>query len=166
MNSGTWHSDHFKAYYGLCLIEGCGVEKDVSRGKAIILDSTKSGSGISWHALVRIYHHGLGVKRNVARARDYYKRAIICTGGMRGVVAANVALGEMLETGDGVTLNTRRACEYYLFAAKRLNQTAQWKVANAFETGNGRTKHLGQAIYYFNLCAKSGHRGAQSKSLE
>ena len=63
VNSGTWHSDFHYAYLGLRLIQGNGVEEDVARGKAIIIDSTKSGSAYCWNAVGECYRHGLGFRK-------------------------------------------------------------------------------------------------------
>ena len=164
VNSGTWYRDRFKAYMGLRLIRGNGVEKDVSRGKAIIIDSTISGSAHSWYALGECFRHGLGFRKNIKKAKELYKKAIDSDNGTSGVVASCIALGEIFEYGDGVTASIIIATKYYMSAADRLSSVGQWKVATALENGIGIQKNIHRAVHYFRLCANSGYARAQRKS--
>ena len=164
MNSGEWYSDFYKAYFGLRLIQGNGVDKDVSRGKAIIIDSTKSGSAISWNALGECFRHGLGFRRDIGKAKEFYRKAIDSRNGVQGVVASYIAMGEIFEHGDGVTASIIKANKYYLGAADRLSPIGQWKVATAFENGIGIKKNIYRAVHYFRLCANSGNVRAERKS--
>ena len=165
VNSGTWFGDFFKAYFGLRLIQGRGVEKDIPRGKAIILDSTKSGSAISWNALGDCFRHGIGFRRDIRKAKEFYKKAIETKNGVQGVVASYVAMGEIFEYGDGVTPSIIQANKYYMAAADRLSPIGQWKIAIALENGIGVKKSIQRAVYYFGLCANSGNMNAQRKSV-
>ena len=164
VNSGTWYSDRFKAYLGLRLIQGNGVERDAARGKAIIIDSTKSGSAHSWYALGECFRHGLGFRKNIKKAKKFYKKAIDSDNGTPGVIASCIALGEMFEYGDGVTASIIKAMNYYMRAADRLSSVGQWKVAIALESGIGIKKNIHGAVHYFKLCANSGNVEAQRKS--
>ena len=165
MNSGTWCSDRFKAYLGLRLIQGNGVEKDIARGKTIIIDSTKSESAHSWYILGKCFRHGLGFRRDIEKAREFYKRAIDSGNGVQGIVSSYIAMGEIFEHGDGVTASVIKANKYYLGAADRLSSIGQWKVATALENGIGMKKDIHRAVYYFILCANSGNVEAQRKSV-
>ena len=165
MNSGTWYSDRFKAYLGLRLIQGNGVEKDVARGKAIIIDSTKSGNSHSWNVLGECFRHGIGFGRDIRKAKEFYEKAIDSDDGAPGVVAAYVAMGEIFEYGDGVTASIIQANTYYMRAANRLSSIGQWKVATAFEKGIGMKKNIHRAVHYFRLSANSGNVRAQQKSV-
>ena len=165
MNSGTWHSDFYKACFGLRLIQGNGVERDVARGKAIIIDSTKSGSAYSWNALGECFRYGLGFRKDAKKAKEFYKKAIDSETGVQGVVASYLAMGEIFEYGDGVTASIIQANKYYLAAANRLCPIGQWKVATALENGIGFKKNIHTAVYYFRLCANSGNVKAQRKSV-
>ena len=60
VNSGTWLSDFYKSFYGLRLIKGHGIEKNVQRGKAIVIDATKCKNAISWFVLGECYRYGFG----------------------------------------------------------------------------------------------------------
>ena len=165
MNSGTWYSDRFKAYLGLRLIQGNGVEKDVARGKAIIIDSTKCGSSHTWNVLGKCFRYGLGFGRDIRKAKEYYKKAIDSDNGAPAVVASCVAMGEIFEYGDGVATSIIKANKYYMRAADRLSPIGQWKVATSFENGIGIKKNIHRAVYYFRLCANSGNLRAQQKSV-
>ena len=165
MNSNTWYSDRFKAYLGLRLIQGNGVDKDVARGKAIIIDSTKSVNAYSWNILGECFRHGIGFGRDIRKAKQFYKKAIDFDNGAPGVVAAYVAMGEIFEYGDGVTASIIQANKYYMGAADRLSSIGQWKVANAFENGIGIKKNIHRAVHYFRLSANSGNVRAQQKSV-
>ena len=94
-------------------------------GKSIILDSTKSGSGISWHALGECYRYGLSVKKNSEKAKLFYEKAVTCENRVEGIVGAYFALDEMFEHGEGVALSHRRASMLFLCAAERSSQKAQ-----------------------------------------
>ena len=165
MNSGTWYRDRFKAYFGLRLIQGNGVEKDVARGKAIIIDSSKSGNAYSWNALGDCFRHGHGFRKDITKAKEFYKKAIDSDNGAPGVVASYVAMGEIFEHGDGVTASIIKANKYYLGAADRLSSIGQWKVATALENGIGMKKNIHRAVHYFRLSANSGNVRAQRKSV-
>ena len=165
MNSDTWYRDRFKAYLGLRLIQGNGVEKDVARGKAIIIDSTKSGSSHSWSVLGECLRHGIGFGRDIRKAKEFYKKAIDSGNGTPAVVAAYVAMGEIFEYGDGVTPSIIHANKYYMGAADLLSSIGQWKVGTAFENGIGIEKNVHRAVYYFRLSANSGNAKAQQKSV-
>ena len=165
MNSGTWYRNRFKAYFGLRLIQGNGVEKDVARGKALIIDSTKSGNAYSWNALGDCFRHGLGFRRDIGKAKEFYKKAIDSGNGIQGVVSSYIAMGEIFEHGYGVTTSIIEANKYYLGAADRLSSIGQWKAASAFENGIGMKKNIHRAVYYFRLSANSGNVRAQRKSV-
>ena len=165
MNSGTWYSDRFKAYLGLRLIQGNGIEKDAARGKAIIINSTKSGNSHSWSVLGECFRHGIGFGRDIRKAKEFYKKAIDSDNGSPAVVAAYVAMGEIFEYGDGVTASIIQANKYYMGAADRLSSIGQWKVATAFEKGIGMKKNIHRAVHYFMLSANSGNVRAQQKSV-
>ena len=165
MTSGTWYSDRFRAYLGLRLIQGKGVEKDIARGKAIIIDSTKSGNSHSWNVLGECFRHGIGFGRDIKKAKEFYKKAIDSDSGSPAVLAAYVAMGEIFEYGDGVTASIIRANKYYMGAADRLSSIGQWKVATALENGIGIKKNIHRAVHYFRLSANSGNAKAQQKSV-
>lgn len=160
---GTWEKDAKKAYYGLRLIQGLGVKQNIVYGKALILDATKCGYAIPWHALADCYRHGLGFPEDKKLARNFYHKAIACLSGQSGIIGSYLALGEMYESGEGVRSNISLANKYYLKAAERWSSAAQWKVALAFESGVGLGKDIHRAVYLYHQCANGGNRRAQNK---
>ena len=96
-------------------------------------------------------------------AKALYRRAVSCASGVNAIVSAFIALGRMFENGDGVRIDKMRANKYYLEAAIRLSPLGQWKAGLAFESGVGLRKNIDRAVFFFEMCANSGHKGAQHK---
>lgn len=92
--AGTWHAKFYEALYGLRIVQGLGIEKDESRGKAIILNSTGTGNAIAWYALGECYRNGYGWDVNKKQAARFYHIAVKCNNGLQGQVGSYEALGQ------------------------------------------------------------------------
>ena len=170
-NSGSellpWQQPYFQGFYGLCLIRGRGVTEDQKTGWAMVQKSIQGGNATGWYVRGECFRNGYGVERNLAEAAVCYRRAIEMKNGMDGRVFSKFQLGRMYEHGQGgLQVDLRKAFDYYHFAARRMHQEAQCKVALFSETGRGVDKSDDRAAYYFRLAANSGHRHAQVKACE
>ncbi len=84
---------------------------------------------------------------------------------MDGTVKAILALGSMYELGQGrLPQNPEAAFQHFNYAANRIHQEAQWKVAIYCESSTGTDRLEDRAANYFRLAANSGHLEALLKA--
>ncbi|TQI66302.1 TPR repeat protein [Clostridium sp. KNHs216] len=67
------------------------------------------------------------------------------------------ALGKMHRGGIGVELNSEKAYQYFLAAAKLEHEFAQFAAANALLSGTGVEKNVQGAVDWFRKCAEKGN---------
>ena len=162
-----WAHPYFQSYYGLCLIRGKGVKEDQRKGWKLLQKSIEGQNATGWYVRGECFRNGYGVKPNLVEAVTSYQRAIQMENGADGIVFSNFELGRMYEQGQGgLRADLRKAFDHYNYAAKRMHQEAQWKVASFCETGSGVDKFPDRAAYFFGLAASSGHQGAEVKACE
>ena len=163
----AWARPYFQGYYGLCLIRGKGVKEDQRTGWKLVQKSIQRQNATGWYVRGECFRNGYGVKPNLVEAVTSYRRAIQMENGSDGIVLSNYELGRMYEQGQGgLRADFRKAFDHYNYAAKRMHQEAQWKVASFCETGSGVDKFPDRAAYFFGLAASSGHQGAEVKACE
>ena len=162
-----WVRPYFQSFYGLCLIRGRGVEQEQKTGWKLVEKSIQGQNASGWYVRGQCFRNGYGVKPNLVEAVISYQRAIQMEKGADGRIFAYFELGRMYEQGlGGLRVDLRKAFNHYNYAAKRMHQEAQWKVASFCETGSGVDKFSDRAAYFFGLAASSGHRGAEVKACE
>ena len=160
-----WKRPYYQGYYGLCLIRGVGVAENRRKGWQMIHNSIRGSNATGWYVKGECYRYGYGIEQDLNRAVQCYKRASQMENGMDGKVKAMFALGCMYELGQGgLPLNLEAAFEHFNYAANRIHQEAQWKVAFFCESGIGTDRFEDRAVHYFRLAANSGHRNAQLKA--
>ena len=161
----AWQRPYYQGYYGLCLIRSIGVPEDRKSGWKMIQQSIQGNNATGWYAKGECYRFGYGVQPDMVKAERCYKRATQMENGMDGKVKAKFALGCMYELGQGwLPQNFCAAFEHFNFAANRMHQEAQWRMAIFCESGSGTDRFEDRAVYYFRLAANSGHRQAQLKA--
>ncbi len=165
ITTNSWRRIIVQPYYGLCLIRGKGVPQNVKAGWAKIQNSVHLGDSSGWFIQGQCYQHGYGVKKDLTKAVYSYKQAIRPKSMIDGKLRAWYALGCMYESGDGVKPNPSMAFEYFDFAASKMHQDAQWKIAVYCESGVGVELDLVRAAEFYRLAANSGNRDAQLKTF-
>lgn len=153
-------------YYGMCLIRGRGVTRDVKKGWGYIQSSVKADNDSGWFMQGECYRYGYGVQKNLVRAVFSYRKAIKSQSRITGKIRAHYALGTMYESGEGLTRDYAKAFIHYNFGANNFYRDSQWKVASLCEAGRGIDQDLIRAVVYFRMAANSGHKGAQIKATE
>lgn len=160
----TWEGKLLQVYYGMYLIRGLGVEKNVRAGLKVVRAGLKTGHGCGWAVYSDCYRHGYGVAKDVIKAVRYYSNAIAATSSAQGIVDAHFALAEMYETGEGLAHDAGRAARHYVHVADRMNRVAQWKAGTFFESSTGVESQVYRAFYYFDLSARGGFVPGQRKA--
>ena len=129
----------------------------------------ETGVEEAWAVVGYYLCNGIGVKKNVAKGIEYYKKAIDseeecaqCFGKM--------FMANLLWTGNGVTKNQKKAALYYVDCvdyngwvystyqhhyAKNVH-LAYCRVGVAFETGIFGNKHIDGAIKAYSECVRGG----------
>ncbi len=161
-----WKRQYYQAYYGMCLIRGRGVTRDVETGWSLIQSSAKSGKDSGWLMQGHCYRFGHGVRKNLALAVDRYRRATNVVDATGARYLAHYELGTMYEAGEGIDQDYSKAFENYNCSAFQLNPDAQWKVALWCESGIGVEQNNHRAVDFFRMAANNGNRDAQIKSFK
>ncbi len=160
-----WQRPYYQGYYVLCLIRSMGVPEDKSSGWNMIQQSIRCNNATGWYARGECYRFDYDVEPDITKAVDCYTRAMQMGSGIDGKVKASFALGCMYElVRGGLSQNLETAFEHFKFAANRMHQEAQWKIAIFCESGSGTDRFEERAVHYFRLAANIGHREAQLKA--
>jgi hypothetical protein len=72
-------------------------------------------------------------------------------------------LGWKYETGDGVSIDNKKAVDYYTLAADQGYDQAQCNLGLCYEKGRGVKRKLTKAVELYSQAADKGHHIAQSK---
>lgn len=155
-----------QAYYGMCLVTGSGVRKDVRTGMRFIRSGCVANRCDGWRLLADCYRYGTGVEINPERAVQYYEKSRDGLWGVESMIHSNLSLGEMYEAGEGVEADIELAVRYYTYAADRYNAEAQNRLAAMYEEGFGVKKNMERACHYYDLASRSGHPAAKLKVQE
>ena len=162
-----WQLPYFQSFYGLCLIRGTGVKVDRKTGWALVQKSIEAENATGWYVRGECFRNGYGVEPNLVEAAACYRWATQMKNGIDGKVFSKYELGKMYENGQGgLPTNLSKAFDHYNYAARRMHQESQWKVASFSEKGTGVDKFSDRAAFYFGLAANSGHLRAQVKACE
>lgn len=103
---------------------------------------------------------GKGVKQYDSIAIEYYKKAAA-----QDVIEAMLELGKLYHK----AFENNGAVEWYLKAAEKGNQEAQYWMGVYFDKGHGVYFHkhsLGDALKWYRKAAEQGHVGAKQRLQE
>lgn len=155
--------NHLLAQRKMCVYysRGIGVEKNAEIASdlftkvflgSMLPDDTfnpKHTFSLGW-----IHENGIGVKRNLDWAFEFYSEAA-----ESGNPLACFTLGSFYEEGDFVPTDTEKMLEYYQIAANKGYPQAQFKLCQIYSRGfNGNAPDMEKASYYFQLLNVSEHK--------
>ena len=103
------------------------------------------------------FHLGLSVKRDPAKALEWYRKAAAA-----GHPGAQNNLGSLYDEGLGVPRDPAKALELYLSAAKTGFAEAQFNVGVNFATGTAVGQDWGEAAAWYRKAAEQGHLPASN----
>ena len=141
------------------LIEAIGAFADGEYGlaKRIFVPLAGQGVGEAQFYLGLMYDSGLGVKKDLVQAFEYYHAA--ATGGHPG---AQHNLAVAYASGEGVEVNPVQALRWWRSAARQGNADAQYNLGIVYAVGKlGVARDLGLAKKWWRKAAISGDAMAQ-----
>jgi len=83
-----------------------------------------------------------------------------------GSTDAMTSLASMLERGEGLRPDARRAATWYRRAARLGDPIGQLNLGEMYLLGRGLKKDRGEAIFWLTLAGRGGNAWAAAKSLE
>lgn len=121
--------------------------------KPLVEMAVEKGDIPSINLLAFVYHHGIGVARDIDKAVQLYREAI-----SKGVTAAMVNLGSMFKNGDGVARDMNKAIELYEGAISNGNVEAMKILGLILERGDGVPQNLARSLELHNQAAEQGNK--------
>lgn len=106
-------------------------------------------------ALAWMYHTGNGVKRNLATAVVWYKKAA-----NQGRPIAQNNLAVMYENGMGISVNPKAAAFWYQESANSGYSFAQYNMGRAYAEGIGVKQDNEEAKYWWRIASRQGVKSA------
>jgi TPR repeat protein len=100
-----------------------------------------------------LYYSGVGVERNLAKARAFYIKAAA-----RGNAATQTMLGLMYYVGEGGERNLTKARELFIKAAAQGFPNAQCNLGMMYLNGEGGEQNAAKARELFAKAAAQGYR--------
>ena len=94
-----------------------------------------------------------------AKFKEDYRLAAIAA--EQGDAQAQANLGQMYETGRGVTKDHKEAVKWYRLAAEQRNVDGQSRLGAMYENGHGVAKDYAEALRLYKLSADQGNATAQ-----
>jgi len=82
---------------------------------------------------------------------------------LQGHSDAAVELGNLYETGQGISVNNKLAVHWYKKAAEKENRNGQARLAYMYEYGMGIEKDLEKALLYYQKAADQGQKFAKTQ---
>jgi len=101
-----------EAAYGLMLMDGMGVQKDMAKAVTLFRDAAEKGVLIAENALGYLYAQGNGLPQDTALSLMWYRKAA-----EQGAPTAQLALGIAYDEGKGVKQDLAQAADWYRKAA-------------------------------------------------
>jgi predicted RNA-binding Zn-ribbon protein involved in translation (DUF1610 family) len=108
------------------------------------------------YELGKRYYSGTGVKKDVAQAVAWYRKAAD-----QGDATAQSALGDAYMEGNGVQSDRTEAVKWFRKAADQGNARAQYSLAICLEDGMGIQQDNAQAIVWYQKAAAQGYEDAK-----
>lgn len=109
--------------------------------------------------LERPYANGEGVSQD-----DYAQAAVLCREmAEQGYPKAQLMLGELYDSGDGVPQDYAQAATWYRKAAEQGVALAQYNLGHLYYNGEGLPQDYAQAALWFRKAAEQGDAEAQAR---
>jgi uncharacterized protein len=115
-----------------------------------------AGEPAAWHNLAV-----MNLRREVPDASDVRARELLAQAAAKGFVTAQMALGELYESGRLGAPDLRQALAWYERAADAGSVDAQVATATAYFMGRGTRTDATQAARWYRMAANGGDVGAQ-----
>ena len=133
-------------------LHATGVTAATDQEVPMIKRLAERGSDGAQVLLANMYLQGKGgVARDDRLAAEWFEKAAL-----QGNVYAQMKLGDLYETGQGVNKNAAIAADWREKAANRGNVKAQELLGEMYLNGNGVAKDQGKAEYWLNRAALEG----------
>lgn len=159
---------------GKMYLHGVGVDQNYHKAKDLFLRADALDEGNSQFELAHIYEYGKGVKKDIDKALEYYKKAekhgdadatykINLLEGRIANNRRNIAFEKALDYTYGYTVkvNFDKAIEYYQIGAKNNHSASLYNIGFLIDQ-NSTTKKNTEATQYFLQSAELGNVYAQS----
>jgi TPR repeat protein len=117
-----------------------------------ILSRAEQGDAEAQYTLGNNYHFGIGVKKDVVKARRWYLKTA-----ENGHSEAQYDIGYNYEKGRFVSKSLNKAFNWYRKAAAQANARAQYKIGLFYEQGWSVQKDLEEALEWYKKAASQGH---------
>ena len=143
------------------LAEGRVVPEDDEAAAHWFERAAKKGLAPAQFRLGSLYEKGIGVKRNLATARDLYRAAAD-----KGHGKAMHNLAVLYAEGIGGAADYRTAAQWFRKAAERGVTDSQYNLAILYARGIGVEQDFAESFKWFFLAAKEGDKDAAQKRDE
>jgi len=107
-------------------------------------------------ALGNMYHDGFGVEKDIAKALEWYRKAVD-----QGYAEAQFRLGHEYAMGHGVTADLEVAVSLFKKAAAQGHGEAQYRLAEYYRVGRGVQKDMFESLAWYKKSADAGYAKAQ-----
>ena len=103
------------------------------------------------------------MRYSLSPSRKYRKKAArwYRMAAEQGNAEAQVSLGNMYDTGEGIPKIDTEVARWYRMAAEQGNVMAQFSLGSLYDTGEGIPKDYVQAYAWFNIAAAQGDETAK-----
>ena len=132
-------NNNSRYFLGQCYEKGDGVKQDYKEAAKWYQKAA------AWYDLARLFEKGLGVEKNIVRAKELFE--------LSGGHEAFIRLGEIYENGIDGSIDLAKARTWYLKAVEntREDNDTMEKLAKWLKEGIGGPKDLAKAQFFDNL---------------
>ncbi|WP_422025296.1 tetratricopeptide repeat protein [Pyruvatibacter mobilis] len=125
------------------------------------LPLAQNGDLAAQRNVAHMLRRGLGVEKDAARARFFYRQSA-----EYGFVTAQTDLAMMLLAGEGGDKDEEEAAYWLDLAARGGHPLAQFHLAQLYETGLVEAPNPGRALGWYALSARAGYQPALDRLAE
>lgn len=144
--------------FGLCLMEGAGIDRDPRKGLRFITMAAEQNNPLAQSTLAGIYLLGNGVEADVKKGFNYARRSA-----QQEFAQGMLFMGLCYENGIEVEANEAKALEWYEKAAKQGNAKGCRHYARFLENGMGGLKpDKAEALAWYRKAAARGDDKARA----
>ena len=113
--------------------------------------------GLENEDIVSTYYYGKLLFDGRAGSQDKQQGIIyMLKAAENGLSAAQLEVGNLYQTGDGVAVSKEMATGWYRKAAMQNNTTAMWKLADNYRNGSGVSRNYETALFWYGEAAGKG----------
>lgn len=146
-----------QALFGLCLMEGTGLEEhDEKLSIRMLKSAAEQDDGIGQFYLANFYSDGDGVRKNAKTAAKWYEKSAV-----NGYPGGMYFFGYVCLHGEGIEKDPEIGLEWIRKAAKKGHATAQWYLGNIYTEGTYVRKNKRAAFTWYRKAAEQGEPEAQ-----